>query len=82
MTLLGRIQNVRLLTKEHVPSICYILRDLRSCTTIFDSETCVRAIIRLENNLRCLILIICSVRSLSITSYGGIAEGCVVLQDT
>lgn len=82
MSLLRRVYNICLLAEEHVTSICDILRDLGSGTAIFDSETCVRAIIRLENNLRSLILIICSVRSLSITSYSGIAESCIVLQDT
>lgn len=59
MTFLGGIQNVCLLTEEHVPSIRNIFRDLWSCTTIFDSETCIWAIIRLKDNLR--VLIICAV---------------------
>ena len=81
VSLLGWVQNVCLLAKEHIASIRYILCDFGSGTAIFDSKTCVWAIIRLENYLRRLILIIRPVSWLSITSNGWIAERCIVLQD-
>ena len=81
VSLLGWVQNVCLLAKEHIASIRYIFCNLGSGSTIFDSETCIWAIIRLENDLRRLILLICSVRGLSVTSNGWITERCIILQD-
>ena len=78
MSLLGGIQDVSLLTEEHITSVCYIFRNLGSCTPVFNSETCIRAIIRLKDNLWRL-LIISAMWSLPITSNCRVAEWGIIL---
>ena len=63
MPLLRGVENVRLLTKEHVASVCHVLRNFRPRPSVLHSETRVWAL-----HLGIVILLVSAVGSLLVVA--------------